>query len=92
MCINLHGQFSWLSGLFTMAGPSTELPPDVNRGPEILAICGTLVGIALAMVILRIWVRAVMIKHMGWDDYIMILGMVRTTTTKLICVLLSKRQ
>lgn len=56
-------------------------PPDVNRGPEILAICGSLVGIALATVILRIWVRAAMIKHLGWDDYVMMVAMVSVPRT-----------
>lgn len=57
-----------------------ELPPDVNRGPEILAICGSLVGVALFTVALRIWVRAAMIKHVGWDDYIMVAAMVSAPT------------
>jgi hypothetical protein len=51
--------------------------PDVNRGPEILAICGSLVAITLVMVVLRIWVRATMIKKVGWDDHCMIAAMVR---------------
>lgn len=55
-----------------------ELPPDVNRGPEILAVCGSLCGLALLTVVLRIWVRASMIKHVGWDDWVMVAAMVRS--------------
>lgn len=55
---------------------STVLPPDNNRGPEILAICGTAVGIALAVVALRIWVRVKIIGKMGRDDYFKIAAMV----------------
>ncbi|KAK8057408.1 hypothetical protein PG996_011345 [Apiospora saccharicola] len=44
-------------------------PPDVNRGPEILAVTGTLVGIALCVVLLRLWVRLRMVRQLGWDDF-----------------------
>ena len=54
-----------------------EIPPDVNRGPEILAICGSLVGVALVMVLIRIWVRIKIVRQLGWDDYFMIAAMVR---------------
>ncbi|KFA75720.1 hypothetical protein S40288_04958 [Stachybotrys chartarum IBT 40288] len=60
---------------------SAVLPPDHNRGPEILAICGTAVGFALVVVIMRVWVRIRIIGKMGWDDYFMIAAMVRTITT-----------
>lgn len=60
-----------------MDSGAEEPPRDVNRGPEILAICGTLVGLALALVILRVWVRVKMVKHLGADDYTIIVAMVR---------------
>ncbi len=53
-----------------------DLPPDVNRGPEILAICGSLVGLALLAVLMRIYVRATMVKHVGADDWTIIAAMV----------------
>jgi hypothetical protein len=52
------------------------LPPNEDRGPEILAVCGSLVGIALVMVVLRIWVRAKMVRHVGADDWTIIAAMV----------------
>lgn len=56
-----------------MADPATTAatataPPDLNRGPQILAVCGTLVGLAVAAVSLRVWVRATMTRQIGWDD------------------------
>jgi hypothetical protein len=53
-----------------------DIPPDENRGPEILAICGSMVAVALASVLLRIWVRARVIGEMGWDDHVIIAAMV----------------
>ncbi|KAM0323157.1 hypothetical protein ACHAQA_009007 [Verticillium albo-atrum] len=54
---------------------SIPLPPDVNRGPEILGVCGALVGLALVFVVLRIWVRVKLIRQLGWDDYCMMAAM-----------------
>lgn len=54
-----------------MADPAaapTTIPPDINRGPQILAVCGTLVGLAVAAVSLRVWVRATITRQLGWDD------------------------
>lgn len=52
-----------------MANPAaTAAPPDINRGPQILAVCGTLVGLAVAAVSLRVWVRATITRQIGWDD------------------------
>jgi hypothetical protein len=51
-------------------------PPNEDRGPEILAVCGSLVGIALVVVVLRIWVRAKLVRHVGADDWTIIAAMV----------------
>lgn len=51
-----------------MAEPAPTSPPDINRGPEILATCGTLTGLAVAAVALRVWVRATITRQLGWDD------------------------
>lgn len=50
-----------------MADPAPA-SPDINRGPQILAICGTLVGVAATTVLLRIWVRVTITCQLGWDD------------------------
>jgi hypothetical protein len=56
------------------------MPPDENRGPEILAVCGALVGLALVVVLLRVYVRAKMVRHLGIDDYTIIGAMVCTSS------------
>ncbi|KAL2193357.1 hypothetical protein P885DRAFT_45409 [Corynascus similis CBS 632.67] len=52
-----------------------EIPPDENRGPEILAVCGSLVGFSLVIVLLRLYVRAKMVRHVGVDDWIIVAAM-----------------
>lgn len=47
---------------------TTTTPPDINRGPQILAVCGTLVGLSVVAVSLRVWVRATITRQLGWDD------------------------
>ena len=54
-----------------------SVTPDENRGPEILAVCGSLVGLSLVVVLLRVWVRAKIVGHMGADDWTIIAAMVR---------------
>lgn len=46
-----------------------------NNGPVILAITGAFTGFAGVVVLLRIYVRAVMLKTVGPDDWIMIVAM-----------------
>ena len=48
--------------------PGTGLP-DHNRGPEILAICGSLTGVAFLFVAVRFYVRIRMTKNVSWDDW-----------------------
>ncbi|KAG7105419.1 hypothetical protein HYQ44_016731 [Verticillium longisporum] len=54
---------------------ATPLPADVNRGPQILGVCGAMVGLALVFVVLRVYVRVAIIRKLGWDDYCMIVAM-----------------
>ncbi|KAB5560195.1 integral membrane protein, partial [Coniochaeta sp. 2T2.1] len=49
--------------------------PDINRGGQILAICGTLTALCLVIVVLRTWVRARIIRQVGADDWTMIAAM-----------------
>ncbi|PQE28222.1 hypothetical protein CJF30_00010920 [Rutstroemia sp. NJR-2017a BBW] len=50
---------------------STSIPPDYNRGPQILAICGSLVALTLIVGFLRLYVRIRIIREVGVDDYLM---------------------
>lgn len=53
---------------------------DYNRGPEILAICGALVGLSVAIVLLRLWVKTKIIHQVGYDDHCMLAALVRIGT------------
>ncbi|KAN0117815.1 hypothetical protein V8E51_003792 [Hyaloscypha variabilis] len=55
--------------------------PDVNYGPKLVAATAVVTMMALISVILRMWVRAGIIKSMGWDDRFIVLAM----TVSLIC-------
>ena len=50
-------------------------PSTANNGPVILAVTGAFTGLAALVVILRIYVRAVMLKSVGPDDWIMMVAM-----------------
>jgi hypothetical protein len=50
--------------------------PDINRGPMILASTGVVTAFAFIAVVLRMYVRAVIIKSVGWDDKIIVMAMV----------------
>lgn len=43
--------------------------PDRNRGPEILAVCGSLTAVAFVFVAMRFYVRVKMTKNTSWDDW-----------------------
>jgi len=51
--------------------------PDDNHGPRLIAATAVVTMMALISVILRIWVRAGIIKSVGWDDRFIVLAMVR---------------
>jgi hypothetical protein len=64
-----------LRSLIVMAEVQPPPPPpgtsmsDHNRGPEILAVCGSLTGVAFLFVVVRIFVRCRMTKNVSWDDW-----------------------
>lgn len=57
----------------------TVAPPEVdqNTGPVQEAVAGLSTSVALILVILRFYVRARMVKPLWWDDFFLLLGMVR---------------
>ena len=54
-------------------------PPTTNesRASEVLAVTGTLLCLAWVAVSLRVWVRIVLLKNIGWDDAAMVFTNVR---------------
>lgn len=62
-----------VSKLFVRQGPGPLPPPpspeylNENLAPRMLAVDGTLFGLALLCVVLRVYVRAFMLKTLGID-------------------------
>ena len=52
------------------------LPPDVNRGSDLNIISWLTVSIALLFVSLRFYIRGILRKNLGWDDYLILLAIV----------------
>ena len=49
---------------------------DHNRGTEFLAVFGTGTAVATIAVLLRMWVRARIIRKIGADDWIVLVSLV----------------
>jgi hypothetical protein len=49
--------------------------PNANRGKSILIVTGVFTGLACTVVLGRLWVRAVMLKTLDADDFIMMVPM-----------------
>jgi len=58
-----------------MAIQAPEASPTTNA-PSILAVNGGFAGIALVVVILRIYIRSVVLRSIGSDDWVMVAAMV----------------
>lgn len=64
-----------------MAAPeaSTSSPPpdgDRSRGFQIIAVHAILLGISTILSVLRLFTRSVIVKSIGLDDYLMVVGVV----------------
>jgi hypothetical protein len=69
-----------------MADEKQQAPPVTGpldystNAPSILAIVGFFDAFALLVVLARIYVRGVMLKTVGTDDYVMMAAMVNLTS------------
>lgn len=52
------------------------LPPDVNRGPEMVRAIWIMDGIAAVVVALRIFTSGYVQRRVGWSDGFMVLALV----------------
>jgi hypothetical protein len=69
-----------MPAIFRLAGDtlSTAGPVDTStNAPSILAINGFFCGFTVIVVLARIYVRAIMLKTFGTDDYLMLAATVR---------------
>ena len=55
--------------------------PDENRGPGVVALIVVMTVISTIIVMLRVYSKIFLIRGMGWDDAMMVVGVVRTTAT-----------
>lgn len=74
-----------------------DLPPpppqeylDETYAPQLLAVDGTMYGLAMLCVLLRIYVRVVMLKTFGLDDWVMVFAAALSTTIFAMFVTLTK--
>lgn len=52
------------------------LPPDISRGSDLLIVNWLTIAIALLLVSLRVYIRRIRGKRLGWDDYTILLASV----------------
>ena len=50
---------------------------DQNKGPALVTVVVVTSAIAIVLTILRIYVRAKIVRKLEWDDLLIVLGMVR---------------
>lgn len=58
--------------------PKPNYVNPVTRGSTLMIVELTLLPIAMIVVFLRMWVRVAWLKKAWYDDYLMLLAMVRT--------------
>lgn len=61
------------------AGAPPALPPNAfeDRSATVIGVSSFLLILSTILVALRLWTRKVIINQMGWDDYMIVCGLVR---------------
>ena len=62
---------------------------DKNRGPGDVALAVVLTVISTIVIMLRVYSKLFVIRTMGWDDGMMVVAVVRTTSTILFLNILT---
>ena len=62
--------------------PSNGQPPNVDRGYQRVIALWTLISIAIVAVSLRISIRRCIRKKVTWDDYTILIALVRARMLK----------
>ena len=52
------------------------LPPDTSRGHYLVIVCWVTLSLALLLTSLRFYIRGIVRKNLGWDDYLILLSIV----------------
>ena len=74
--------------VFTVYLHATMPTLSTSRGPSVLAVSTVFTSLATAMVLIRIYTRAVLVKQMGSDDYSILIALVRGRAGSLLYVCL----
>ena len=56
---------------------SRPVDGDRDQGWAIVSVCWAFVTLALISTLLRVWVRSRITRNLGWDDYNMMIAMVK---------------
>ncbi|KAI0114298.1 integral membrane protein [Nemania sp. FL0031] len=68
--------------------PSDHHPPDVNKGPGLVAAAWVLGVIGSSLLVMRMYTRAFIIKKICWDDWTMVIAVVLALVTSTIVTLM----
>ena len=60
----------------SFASTPESLPPDVSRGSDLLIVSWLTMSVAVLFVSLRFYIRGILRKSLGWDDYAILLAIV----------------
>lgn len=56
--------------------PAPNYVDPETRGPALLIVEVTILPIALVVLLLRLYVRCILLKNSGWDDWLMVVASV----------------
>lgn len=62
---------------------ASQLTMNENRGPHLEVLIVVLTVISAIVVMLRLYTRLFVQRGTGWDDAMMVVGMVRSVATKI---------
>ena len=59
-----------------MSVPVSQMPPDEDHGPRLIALTWTTVSIASMLVLLRVYIQAFLRRTAGADDWTIVIALV----------------
>ncbi|KAF2234782.1 hypothetical protein EV356DRAFT_532582 [Viridothelium virens] len=62
-------------------------PPNLNKGPGILAVSWIEAGVGLVVLSARIYTRSRIVRNMGWDDWTMVFATILALVTTILVTL-----
>ncbi|KAI1380752.1 hypothetical protein F4677DRAFT_404508 [Hypoxylon crocopeplum] len=71
-----------------MDAPSGPLPPAINNGAGLVVAAWMMGAAGCSLFAMRMYTRAVIIKNVGWDDWIMVVAVVLAIVTNIVVTLM----